>query len=1204
MFKQLRKYGGLVAAISSTLLLLLYFNRSHFPDFESELKSFEQSFQLQEKILDFELDRAAEICLNGDVNSLWEDKNQNPQIAIHAYRRDSLKYWNTNEMPILRYADIHFPSEGINHLQNGWYYTKIRKLDKNLIAASFLIKSEYSYENEDLVNDFASPFNWKIGVNIGIDPEEGRHIKDGSGTYRFSILSSGEPILTAKDSLVNLLLMLLTIFLWISQLSKFRSKSIHLKWIIPLVVIGLRAVSIYYGWTSYFADDYSFSPALYGGNWFVSNIADYLINLMIIGYVLFWFYEIVGDFRKRGRNISYYLILLAAALPIWILIDFTINDLIKNSQIPIVLNEVFTLNMYSFLVLLGWGANLLFYFLFLKEIISQLLEDMRNPTRSVFFIFVYGFSFFIWYYVFTSASVIESLFPLIVMLSVFLIGVRKSDRNPLGAGLFQLFVFTLALSFILNARNEQREHEDRKLYADQLALDKDVEAEWEYAKLSARLEEDKLLTKVTRGETQLSRSDFQEIMERRFFNGFWERYDIEFDLFGTNGKSIFNSEQDLSHMNELIRRAGDISTLDTGIIYLKNYSSSYNYLIRKELMESDSLRAYFVATLRTKKIPEEIGFPRLLISKDANVLKPLENYSIAKYNDGKLVSQHGEFGFPTRINVFGETHKNKSFFHASGYEHYYLQRSGGDEVLLSRRDSNLYDQLTAFSYLFSLYGLILLPVLFRNRRNKFKETMTLAMRIQLMLIFIVFIALLGFGFGSGIFIRSQYDDYTKQVISEKLSSVDVEVRSKVGDYDYLSTGENREYLQQLLQKFAITFNTDINMYDEDGYLLATSKPKLFNMGIVSEQINPEAYMHLTLLAKSKYVHEENIGELNYASAYRPFYNQGGTRLAFINLQHFGKQSELESQIQGLLVAIINIFILLLALTVLLALMVSNWLTIPLRRLQESLINIRFGKHNDPIPYAGDDEIGSLVKAYNQKLEELAFTADQLARSERESAWREMAKQVAHEIKNPLTPMKLSVQQLLRTYDPNDPNSKAKLERVANSIVEQIDALTNIANEFSSFAKLPQLKESEVDLIELTKTVLALFEGEYNCTFEFDVHGEDALISGDKDQMMRVLNNLLKNAIQAIPSDKEGVIKVQIEVSDKSVILKVTDNGIGISREERKNLFVPYFTTKSTGTGLGLAMVKQIIENHKGTIHVESEKGSGAGFIIEIPRIKA
>ncbi|TNE96880.1 MAG: HAMP domain-containing sensor histidine kinase, partial [Bacteroidetes bacterium] len=443
-----------------------------------------------------------------------------------------------------------------------------------------------------------------------------------------------------------------------------------------------------------------------------------------------------------------------------------------------------------------------------------------------------------------------------------------------------------------------------------------------------------------------------------------------------------------------------------------------------------------------------------------------------------------------------------------------------------------------------------------------------------------------------------------QVISEKLSSVDVEVRSKVGDYDYLSTGENREYLQQLLQKFAITFNTDINMYDEDGYLLATSKPKLFNMGIASEQINPEAYMHLTLLAKSKYVHEENIGELNYASAYRPFYNQGGTRLAFINLQHFGKQSELESQIQGLLVAIINIFILLLALTVLLALMVSNWLTIPLRRLQESLINIRFGKHNDPIPYAGDDEIGSLVKAYNQKLEELAFTADQLARSERESAWREMAKQVAHEIKNPLTPMKLSVQQLLRTYDPNDPNSKSKLERVANSIVEQIDALTNIANEFSSFAKLPQLKESEVDLIELTKTVLALFEGEYNCTFEFDVHGEGALISGDKDQMMRVLNNLIKNAIQAIPSDKEGIIKVQIEVSDKSVVLKVTDNGIGISREERKNLFVPYFTTKSTGTGLGLAMVKQIIENHKGTIHVESEKGSGASFIIEIPKIKA
>jgi nitrogen fixation/metabolism regulation signal transduction histidine kinase len=234
------------------------------------------------------------------------------------------------------------------------------------------------------------------------------------------------------------------------------------------------------------------------------------------------------------------------------------------------------------------------------------------------------------------------------------------------------------------------------------------------------------------------------------------------------------------------------------------------------------------------------------------------------------------------------------------------------------------------------------------------------------------------------------------------------------------------------------------------------------------------------------------------------------------------------------------------------------------------------------------------------LEELAFTAEQLAQSERESAWREMAKQVAHEIKNPLTPMKLSIQQLLRTYDPSDPNSRAKLERVAQSIIEQIDALTTIANEFSNFAKLPQLKRSEVDLPELCRNVLAIFESEYSCSFTFTCSESVPLVNGDREQLMRVLNNLIKNAVQAIPESRKGEIELTVTVQSEYITVSVKDNGVGISKEERSKLFVPYFTTKSTGTGLGLAMVKQIIENHGGSVYVASEKGKGSTFTFELP----
>jgi nitrogen fixation/metabolism regulation signal transduction histidine kinase len=231
---------------------------------------------------------------------------------------------------------------------------------------------------------------------------------------------------------------------------------------------------------------------------------------------------------------------------------------------------------------------------------------------------------------------------------------------------------------------------------------------------------------------------------------------------------------------------------------------------------------------------------------------------------------------------------------------------------------------------------------------------------------------------------------------------------------------------------------------------------------------------------------------------------------------------------------------------------------------------------------------------------LEFTAQQLARSERESAWREMAKQVAHEIKNPLTPMKLSVQQLQRTYNPDDPKSGDKLQKVANSIVEQIDALTKIANEFSSFAKMPIPREERLELISLVKRVREVFT--VGAGSEITVHSDEneIFIKADKDQIIRVFNNLIKNATQAIPQDQEGKITIDLKLELSSVLVTITDNGVGIEKSKLGKIFVPYFTTKSNGTGLGLAMVKQIVENHHGSIDFDTIEGKGTAFFIKLP----
>ena len=244
----------------------------------------------------------------------------------------------------------------------------------------------------------------------------------------------------------------------------------------------------------------------------------------------------------------------------------------------------------------------------------------------------------------------------------------------------------------------------------------------------------------------------------------------------------------------------------------------------------------------------------------------------------------------------------------------------------------------------------------------------------------------------------------------------------------------------------------------------------------------------------------------------------------------------------------------------------------------------------------------MVQEYNRKVAELQESAAQLAKSERESAWREMAKQVAHEIKNPLTPMKLSIQHMKRSIEVKDEDSQDKLNRVTASLIEQIDALTKIANEFSNFAKMPKAIEEEVNLGIVLENAYAVFSKSEEYQIEFNNLTENnAIIWADKTLCLRVFNNLIKNALQAIPSNEEGLIKLFLTDEGDHYLVEVRDNGVGINDEQAKKIFVPYFTTKSTGTGLGLAMSQQIIENMNGKIYFKSKITKGTSFFVSFPK---
>jgi signal transduction histidine kinase len=1202
MNKKFRLYlFGILATIAT--FISIYVNQIQ-SDHRKEISAFRKTFTTQIDQLNNYLQQQRAYFEETNWEPRWKNLQTNEDFYFHYFRNDSLVLWNQNDMPVSRFTDIHFPSEGIVHLQNGWYYSKLIRDDKNLLCGSFLIKRDYPYENEDLKNIFAKVFELSYDASISLEQINGSEIRDLQDNFLFSIVPDEAQNNSELAEQVYLILYISTFCLWLFFIFiVYQIVKSKLRFLIPIALIGAKATLIYFSIIHFNVGTSALDPSLYGTNKWFPNYFEYLTNTALI---VFLFSVLNEEIKKTLLGSKTVWILLLLLLPFWVFIRTMTQGVVENSSIPLSINKVFSVNLYSLLALLSIGGLMYCYFLLLKTL-TQKLFAANIKLALVIIVLISFHAISIFFLGLTVESVVIHLivacFSLLTAFQSFNVN-KKLDLGIAIATLFFAVVFISSMLYLFNIDHEQA---DRELYANQLSTEQNVVTELEYSKVAENVQQDPILTRFISNGTNLPHSEFEEGLERRIFNGFWERYEMNFYLYDNLGESLLGGEksslEDFAELNEIILEHGRPSEIDKNIYYIKDNIEQYSYVIRQEIVTADSLKNVLFVTLRSKKIPEDIGFPRLLISSKADVLEPLENYSIAKYHNGKLVVNYGSFTYPSTFSPI-KTWKNSGlhFKNYADFNHYVQYSTNGDVIVLSSIKTGFLDLITSFSYLFIFFGALLLPRFFRFHYGPiFKKTLSLAIRIQVILIGLVFLSLFTFSWGSGVFVRNQYNQFSNNAITEKLHSIELELKVKIGNRKHLSIEQNGNSLETALEKLSKVFKTDINFYDDRGFLIATSRSKLFNIGLISEQMNPKALYALKVQNRSRFIQDENIGELSYASAYLPYFNQNNRLIGFLNLQHFGQQKEFEDQIQQFLVSIINVFMLLLVLSVIAALLISNWLTAPLRIIQDNFAKLRFGKENAPIVYEKEDEIGALVKAYNSKLQELEFTAGQLAKSERESAWREMAKQVAHEIKNPLTPMKLSVQQMMRVFDPADPSSVEKLKKVTASIIEQIDALTLIANEFSNFAKMPLPQETAFDLIPLIANVIEVFGEESGCVLEMKSALSKAEITADKDQMIRVFNNLIKNAIQSIPSEKSGRILITLSETEDHWFIEIADNGIGIPETEQNRIFVPYFTTKSTGTGIGLAMIKQIIENHHGSIYFKSKVNKGTTFSIELPK---
>ncbi|MGK0412734.1 MAG: two-component system nitrogen regulation sensor histidine kinase NtrY [Polaribacter sp.] len=450
----------------------------------------------------------------------------------------------------------------------------------------------------------------------------------------------------------------------------------------------------------------------------------------------------------------------------------------------------------------------------------------------------------------------------------------------------------------------------------------------------------------------------------------------------------------------------------------------------------------------------------------------------------------------------------------------------------------------------------------------------------------------------------QYDEQTQDYNIQRFErkeattqeTIDLELRNKTS---YLVNTQNiAKIFQERIYEISSINKLNISIFDLHGNLLVSSKINAFE----ENSIEPLPYSRLNELSQNsnhrvlKTRREEGV---SYQSSYTYINDPKFKRIGILELQFTQDNSEVEKELKEFIARLSLVYLLMLMIAIALAYFLSTYITRSIQIISDKMQSTRINERNEKIMLgSASSEIEVLVDAYNNMIDQLEESAVKLAKSEREQAWREMAKQVAHEIKNPLTPMRLTVQSFERKFDPKDANIKEKLKEFSQTLIQQIDVMTSIASAFSDFAKMPTQKREKINVVSVVKLALDIFNEDF---ISYIPSEEEMFANLDKTQLIRIVTNLVKNAMQASEKEEKPIIEVKV-ISEKTTIkISVSDNGKGISEDVKDLIFEPKFTTKSSGMGLGLPMIKNIIEAYDGSIYFTSKLGIGTVFTVILPK---
>jgi two-component system, NtrC family, nitrogen regulation sensor histidine kinase NtrY len=1141
------------------------------------------------------------------------------EYSFFLYESFRLKAWSDNKFVPVAASVAESFSLKLLKAGNGNYLAKKWKIDerKFLVAIIPLIRN-YTITNDYLKTEWndrifpASAFtilesNASLGIPVCIQDQ---------CIFRISFLQNQLPI-HEHTKAVAVMLITIAIILSVAGAFHFVKKIETPEFRFALLLaffIGLRYLMVTLNFPAALIHSDLFNPQVFASSTLNASLGDLVLNevcLLVLCLHLFRNYRSfkVLKFLYRQNVLAWVVSVVSGVCVLYaVLFPFiVIQTLYNNSSIVLDLSQSLTFDhlriVSTIAVLLAGICSFLFAHTFIRLLIAD-GESIRVLASFLLSIVFFSLINLLSDQPYLSALVLGAAYFFLV----YFLRLYTSLRQLSFATFVYLFVSIFFLSangaYAINLYEHKEKIENQFRFASNFLIDRDYFGEYLLRETAEKISQD-AFSQITIASPFLSRDAVRQKIRQVFLPSYFNKYDVEIYIFNAAGQPLDNrtdatfSEMIGAYDNDSFRTAYE------SVYFINSPSSNVTqkYLVKIPMNRMNAIAGYVVLELSLKKIIPESVYPELLVDNSFKEFYRAQDISYAVYSDTSLLFSSGDFNYERTFNSewLGIPELHTVGITKEGFDHIALEDQNNRIAVVSSPQTQALYMLTNFSF-WLVFGLaiIFMQLLIIGIHNYWQgEKLFFSARIQLLLnaafflpLIIVSVTTLNLtNISSQIQLNNEY--------LNKAETFGTQLSIYLDNFLEDDRSDIENFENQLTDLTNLT-NLDANVYRVSGGILASSQPLIIENNLVSAYINPVARQEI-LDGKNLIILKENVGTLEFFVSYAALKApRTGKLIGILAIPFFQSAYSLEKLQISVLSNILSIFALIFIALVILSYFVSQWLTFPLKFITQTLRRTSLVRTNQPLIWNADDEIGLMVKEYNQMLFKLGESKAELEHTQRERAWREIAQQVAHEIKNPLTPMKLTLQQLERSLTSGN-HTNEKTHKAVASLLTQVETLNEIASSFSSFAKMPEPVMQPLELVSLLKRIVDLHVHAGDLTFQSPF--KEAFILGDEQLLGRTFSNLIINAFQSAQPGKIMQVKVLLRQEDHNYVIEFQDSGKGILPEEAERIFSPYFTTKQSGSGLGLAISKQAIEQMKGRIWFETTLGEGTTFFIMLPVLK-